>query len=139
MGSDNFSVDLQAAIVDPSIASSCPWVMQINAVSAVEPGRLVRILTGGILGCGGWVLSRAANDTGRVNLLFEFERQTCLDIYTVLIASGVELARTGHSRFTELCQCTRLGPETCGGEIASIDLEIQTYALSDPSLPPQSA
>jgi len=108
--------------------------MQMRAVSVEEPGRLVRVLTGGILGCGGWVLSRGADDTGRVNLLFEFERQACLDIYTVLIAAGIELTRSGHTRLTELCQCTRLGPEACGGEIASVDLEIQTYPLDDPNL-----
>ena len=108
--------------------------MQMQAVSVQEPGRLVRVLTGGILGCGGWVLSRGANDTGRVNLLFEFERQVCVDIYTVLIASGIELTQNGHTRFTELCQCTRLGPEACGGEIASVDLEIQTYPMHESSL-----
>jgi len=63
-----------------------------------------------------------------VTILFEFERQACLDIYTVLIASGVELSQGGHSRFTELCQCTRMGPDECGDEIASVDLEIHTSA-----------
>ena len=76
-----------------------------------EPSRLVQTLTGAILGCGGWVLSRGANESGGVNLLFEFERQTCVEIYSVLIAAGLDLSRTGHLRFTELCQCTRLSPQ----------------------------
>lgn len=91
-----------------------------------EPSRLVKMLTGGILGCGGWVLSRGASDSGVVNLLFEFERQACLDIYSVLIASGLELNQNGHIRFTELCQCTRSHQQECGCEIASVDLEVQT-------------
>lgn len=103
-----------------------PWAMQMQAVSAEEPSRLVQSLTGAILGCGGWVLSRSATDTGCINMLFEFERQACVDIYSVLIAAGVELSRNGHIRFTELCQCTRSHPRDCGAEIASIDLEIQT-------------
>jgi hypothetical protein len=45
----------------------------------------------------------------------------------VLIAAGLELSQSGHIRFTELCQCTRNHQRECGGEIASIDLEIQTY------------
>lgn len=98
----------------------------MRAVSLEEPCRLVRVLTGAILECGGWVLSRAVSDTGRVSVLFEFERQACLDIDTVLIASGVELSQGGHTRFAELCQCTRPGPEQRGREIASVDLEIQT-------------
>ena len=56
--------------------------MQMRAISVEEPGRLVQTLTGAILGCGGWVLSRGANDSGGVNMLFEFERQACVDIYT---------------------------------------------------------
>jgi len=101
--------------------------MQMKAVSTEEPSRLVQSLTGAILGCGGWVLSRGANDTGIVNMLFEFERHACIDIYTVLIAAGIELSQTGHIRFTELCQCTRSRQRECGTEIASIDLEIQTF------------
>ena len=110
-------------------AMSIPWAMQMKAVSIEEPSRLVQPLTGAILGCGGWVLSRGANDTGAVNMLFEFERQACVDIYSVLIAAGLELSQSGHIRFTELCQCTRSHQRDCGAEIASIDLEIQTFPV----------
>ncbi len=106
---------------------SIPWAMQMKAVSTEEPSRLVQSLTGAILACGGWVLSRGANDSGTVNMLFEFERQACVDIYSILIAAGLELSQSGHMRFTELCQCTRNRHRDCGAEIASIDLEIQTF------------
>lgn len=108
-------------------APSIPWALEMKAVSVEEPSRLVKTLTGGILGCGGWVLSRGASDSGIVTLLFEFERQVCLDIYSVLIAAGLELSQTAHVRFTELCQCTRSRQQECGTEIASVDLEIQTF------------
>ena len=110
-------------------AMSIPWAMQIRAVSIEDPARLIQTLTGAILGCGGWVLSRGANDTGTVTMLFEFERQTCVDIYSVLIAAGLELSQSGHIRFTELCQCTRNHHQNCGTEIASIDIEIQTFPV----------
>lgn len=106
--------------------ATVPWALEMKAVSQEEPSRLVGMLTGGILGCGGWVLSRGASDTGIVNMLFEFERQSCVDIYSVLIAAGIELSQSGHVRLTELCQCTRNQKRECGGEIASVDLEIQT-------------
>lgn len=108
---------------------SIPWAMQMKAISIEEPGRLVQTLTGAILGCGGWVLSRGANDTGMVSMLFEFERHACVDIYSLLVAAGLELSQSGHIRFTELCQCTRSHPEECGAEIASLDLEIQTLPV----------
>ena len=74
-------------------------------------------------------MSRGADDSGTVNLLFEFERQACVDIYSVMIAAGLELSQSGHIRITELCQCTRSNKRQCGTEIASIDLEIQTFPV----------
>ncbi len=114
---------------DAGTMMSIPWAMQMKAVSIEEPGRLVQTLTGAILGCGGWVLSRGANDTGTISMLFEFERQACVDVYSVLIAAGLELSHSGHIRFTELCQCTRSSHQDCGSDIASIDLEIQTFPV----------
>lgn len=107
--------------------NTAPWIMEMKAVSTQEPSRLVQTLTGAILGCGGWVLSRGASDTGTINMLFEFERRACVDVYSVLIAAEVELSQNGHIRLTELCQCTRSQIRDCGAEIASIDLEIQTF------------
>ena len=62
-----------------------------------------------------------------MNMLFEFERQSCIDINSVLIACGIESSRHGLARFAEPCQCTRRRYLKCGEEIASIDLEIQTF------------
>ena len=115
---------------DAGKAMGIPWALQMKAVSIEEPGRLVQTLTGAILGCGGWVLSRGANDTGTINMLFEFERNACVEIYSLLIAAGLELSQSGHLRFTELCQCTRSSRIDCGAEIASIDLEIQTFPVN---------
>jgi hypothetical protein len=111
-----------------------PWALQMRASTMEDPARLIQILTGAILGSGGWVLSRGANDTGLINMLFEFERQSCVDMYTVLIAVGLELSQLAHLRFTELCQCTRNHHNDCSSEIVSVDLEVQshTVAVSDP-------
>jgi hypothetical protein len=113
-------------IREPIQPERASWAIQMRAVSTVEPGRLVRTLTGAIVACGGWVLSRSASDKGTVRFLFEFERRACVEIYSILISAGLELSQSAHLRFTELCQCTSLGPRGCGSEIASIDLEIQT-------------
>jgi len=127
--SDKSGVRLTMPIHDAGRTMSIPWAMEMKAISIEEPSRLVQNLTGAILGCGGWVLSRGANDSGTVSMLFEFERQACVDIYSVLIAVGLELSQTGHIRFTELCQCTRSQQRECGTEIASVDLEIQTFPV----------
>ena len=104
-----------------------PWALEMRAVSAAEPLRLVELLTAAITGCGGWVLCRGSDNRGKINFLLEFERRSCLDIYCILVAAGVELTQSGHFRFTELYQCTRSHLRHCGAEIASLDLEIQTF------------
>ncbi len=105
-----------------------PWAIQVKAVTAEAPQRLIQTLTGAILGCGGWVLSRGADDSGMINMLFEFERQHCIEIYTVLVAVGLELSQSAHMRLTELCQCTRSQEAECGSEIVGVDMEIYPIA-----------
>ncbi len=129
----------------PAQPSLLPWALEIQGVSPVEPSNLVRTLTGAIVGCGGWVLTRSTTDSGRVSVLFEFERAACVEIYTAVIACGIELSRNGHIRMTELCLCTRNYLKECGAQIASIELEVQTSTLkipgnsaSDGSAPEQS-
>ncbi len=100
--------------------------MEMKALSTQEPGALGKNLTGAILGSGGWVLSRGANEEGQLTLLFEFERRHCLEIYGILVSAGLELSAQAHRLFTDLCQCTMHRAETCATEIASVDLEIQT-------------
>jgi hypothetical protein len=106
------------------------WAMEMKAICREEPERLMQTLTSAILGRGGWVLVRGADDTGVVNMFFEFERQACVDIYILLTSSGVELGQSGHAQFAQLCQCTHSLQRECGTEIASIDLEIQTYPIA---------
>jgi hypothetical protein len=110
------------------------WALQMRATSMEEPMRLIQTLTGAILGNGGWVLSRGANDSGTINMLFEFERNCCVDMYTVLIAAGLELSQLAHLRFTELCQCTRSHFDDIGGEIVSVDLEIHSFHLESSAM-----
>jgi|HubBroStandDraft_5_1064220.scaffolds.fasta_scaffold231036_2 hypothetical protein len=105
------------------------WALRMKATTMDEPTRVIPTLTGAILGNGGWVLSRGADDSGHIHMLFEFERMYCVEIYTLLIAAGLELSQLAHLRFTELCQCTKSHYGDCGGEIVSVDLEIHSFAV----------
>jgi hypothetical protein len=127
---DNSGVRQVLSFRDPLQPGTIPWALEMRAISREEPGRLVKLVTGAVLGCGGWVLSRTASETGLIEILFEFERHACVEIYTVLIAAGLELSQAAHLRFTELCQCTRLG-ENRSEEIVSVDLEVQTFPLGE--------
>jgi hypothetical protein len=112
-----------------------PWALEMKAVSHQDPERLERTLTGAILGIGGWVLSRGCTDTGKITMLFEFERRACLDIYSMLVATGVELGASEHLRLTDLYRCTQGSIHAYGNQIASIQLEIKTGCLHDGTIP----
>ena len=126
-GSDKAEMRLTAPAQNAEQMMNTPWAIQMKAISIEEPSRLVdphrRYL--------GWAAGpRPRRKRCRhVSMLFEFERQFCVDIYSVMIAAGLELSQSGHVRFTELCQCTRSHQQDCGREIASIDLEIQTFPV----------
>lgn len=120
---------MRVAMLEKDVESQAGvgWAMHLQAIALEAPDRLLRNLTDAIVSCGGWVLSRSASDTGTVTILFEFERLACVDVYSGLVGVGLELSRTGHLRFTELCQCTRSSGQDRESEIASIELEIRTY------------
>lgn len=107
------------------------WATRMQAVSSEAPSRLGQSLAGAILGCGGWILRRQVSDAGALNILFEFERQASMNIYSMLVAAGVELSQNGHLWFTDLCQCTLRNQRDCSTEIVSIDLEIQTPEMQE--------
>ena len=132
---------MRAAILETQADSEAgiPWAMHLEAIALGAADRLMRSLTGVIVGSGGWILSRATSDSGTMTLLFEFKRHACVDIYSGLVGAGIELSRNGHLRFTELCQCTHSGPLGCSSEIASIDLEITTYPIEEATHGPRAA
>jgi hypothetical protein len=97
------------------------WMLRLTALSPDEPGRMVRLLTGALLSCGGWVLTRT-QEKGVAELDFEFARAACVEVYAVLIGCGLELSRESHLRMAELCHCTKNLIETRAFDIARVDL-----------------
>jgi hypothetical protein len=104
-------------------------MLQLTAQSADEPERLVRFLTGALVACGGWVLTRTTQGREMAELDFEFARGACVEIYAVLIAAGLELSRDSHLQMAELCQCTNL-IESKAFDIARVDLVV--YSQGSP-------
>ncbi|HTY82690.1 MAG TPA: hypothetical protein VMB19_00655 [Silvibacterium sp.] len=112
-------------------------MLRLTAMSADDPARTVRMLTGALLACGGWVLTRT-HEKGTFALDFEFARAACVEVYAVLIGCGLELSRDSHLRMAELCHCTKNLIETRAFEIARIDLVVYNNrsqsAGDDPSM-----
>jgi hypothetical protein len=116
---------------------SAGWILRLTALSPDDPARTLRVLTGALLACGGWVLTRT-QEKGAAALDFEFARAACVEIYAVLIGCGLELSRDSHLKLTELCHCTKNLIETRAFDIARIDLVVYNgrsqNAGSDPSM-----
>jgi len=113
------------------------WMLRLTALSPDDPARTVRVLTGALLACGGWVLTRT-NEKGVAALDFEFARAACVEVYAVLIGCGLELSRDSHLKMAELCHCTKNLIETRAFDIARVDLVVYNNRLQktgdDPSM-----
>jgi hypothetical protein len=99
-------------------------MLRLTALSADEPERLVRFVTGALLACGGWILTRTTQDKEMTEFDFEFARAACVEIYAALIGCGLELSRDSHLQMAELCHCTKNLIESRAFDIARVDLVI---------------
>jgi hypothetical protein len=120
------------------------WELNLSAVCDEDAARTVRFLTGAVMACGGYVLSRRFDAGQSAAIEFEFVRATCVEMYSVLIAAGLELTAQSHVVMATLCQCTRETLEMTAGDPVRVELIIRKAGLlprCEPggSAPPQVA
>lgn len=121
------------------------WELSLTALSPEDISRTVRFLTGAVMACGGFVLSRRFDAGKTAAIEFEFVRATCVEMYSVLIAAGLELTAQSHLIMATLCQCTRETLEATAGDPVRVDLTIYkagTVLRCEPggsAAPPQMA
>lgn len=121
------------------------WQMSLNAQCAEDSARTVRFLTGAVMACGGFVLSRRFDAGESAAIEFEFVRATCVEMYSILIAAGLELTAQSHIIMSSLCQCTRETIESTAGDPVRVELTIRKsgtvprYEPGGSTAPPQVA
>lgn len=101
------------------------WDLSLTAVCADDTPRTVRFLTGAVMACGGCVLSRRFDPGDRAGIEFEFVRATCVEMYSILIAAGLELSAESHRMLAALCQCTRETLEQTAGDLVRVAVAIR--------------
>jgi hypothetical protein len=114
----------------PSPASPSSVDLLLKAYCA-EISRHVSILTGALRACGCTAPSRHFHPDGTSELEFECPRSTCVDIYVILVAIGLELDASSHLRLTAFCQCTRELDDTAREETARVVLRLIESRFSD--------
>ena len=100
------------------------WELNLLALGAEDAPRTIRFLTGAIMACGGDVLSRGFDTAGTAVIEFEFVRAICVEMYSILIAAGLELSAESHLTLASLCQCTRETLESTAGDPVRAQLVI---------------
>jgi hypothetical protein len=81
-------------------------VLYLTALIAEDQSMVVPRLSGNIPDCGGWIRSRSYLEKGTARFVFEFPRDICVEIYSVLVSAGLQLTAASHLLLTELCRCT---------------------------------
>ena len=112
-----------SAITEPSREPK-GWELSLNALCADDTARTVRFLTGAVMACGGFVLSRRFDAGETAAIEFEFVRAMCVEMYSVLIAAGLQLTAQSHLIMASLCQCTRETLEATAGDPVRVELTI---------------
>ena len=120
------------------------WELNLAALCSEDAARTVRFLTGAVIACGGYVLSRRFDAEQTAAIEFEFIRAACVEMYSVLIAAGLELTAQSHMILSTLCQCTRETLEMTANDLVRVDLVIRKTEIPgrrepDGSSPPREA
>lgn len=121
------------------------WDLHLTAICPEEAARTVRFLTGAVMACGGYVLSRRFDAGESAAIEFAFVRATCVEMYSILIAAGLELCAQSHLAMAALCQCTRETLEATAGDSVRVELTIRRSGMvptcreGGPAAPPQAA
>lgn len=105
---------------------STVWDLNLSALCNEDAPRTVRFLTGAVLACGGNVLSRRFDPGDTAAIEFEFLRATCVEMYSLLIAAGLDLSAQSHWTLSALCQCTRETLESTATDPVRVELTIRT-------------
>jgi hypothetical protein len=99
--------------------------LDIQGFSYEERHGLLPTLTSAFADCGGWVLDRKTLSPTTMEFRIEIQLRAVIDLYSSILASGLELTRGGHLGLTHLCTCrNNLFTPADLGQIVAIRIEI---------------
>jgi hypothetical protein len=99
--------------------------LDIQGFSYEERDGLLPGLTSAFADCGGWILNRKTLSPSTMEFRLEIQLRAAVDLYSSILASGLELTRAGHLGLTHLCTCRKnLRSAADLGQIVSIRIEI---------------
>ena len=116
--------DDEATMRDKRTKTAEEWNLMLVATTEARPAPMLEGLSRAITACGGWVLSHGSVSENCADIDFEFPRTQCIEVYSLLVAMGVELSLEAHQQLTGLCHCTRQLGEGAASAAARVHLSV---------------
>jgi hypothetical protein len=99
--------------------------LDIQGFSYEERHGLLPTLTSAFADCGGWVMDRKTLSPTSMEFRLEIQLRAVVDLYSSILASGLELTRAAHLGLTHLCTCRKnFAAPADLGQIVAIRIEI---------------
>jgi hypothetical protein len=99
--------------------------LDILGFSYEERHGVLPTLTSAFADCGGWILDSKTLSPTTMEFRLEIQLRAVVDLYSSILASGLELTRAGHLGLTHLCTCRKnLSTSADLGQIVGIRLEV---------------
>jgi hypothetical protein len=99
--------------------------LEIQAFTYEDRYGLLPELASAFSHCGGWILDRQTLSPTNIEYRLEIQLRAIIDLYAAIVATGVELTRSGHETLTELCTRRKHSPLTAENQTLTLRLEIQ--------------
>ncbi len=99
--------------------------LDIQGFSYEERHGLLPALTSAFAECGGWVLDSKTLSPTTMEFRIEIQLRAAVELYSSILASGLELTRSAHLGLTHLCTCRKnLSTPADLGQIVTIRIGI---------------
>ena len=106
--------------------------LDIQSFSYEDRTAILPALTTALTNNGGWLMDSKTISASTLELRIEVHLLAVLDIYAALIASGLELTRSGHLALTEACTCrSHFAKSAALGQTIAMRLEVSFLHDSD--------
>ncbi len=98
--------------------------LRLTAHTAGEVKHILRLLPPALVACGGWLLHCSSSSRDASQVVFEFERSACMDVYVVLVALGFTLTHDSHVLLTHCWQAARRLSRKNTFDVITVELQL---------------
>ena len=119
----------------PELLPAESLIVELRGHSYADHRQVVPSLLDAVAACGCWVLEQRAASPTMTELRLEVQLRSVFELYSSLIAAGVELTRDSHTRMSGLCTVRDHNPRQAKRRrIITVRLELSFLEQGSPEL-----